>query len=214
MLNKDIYILGVGRNTEVYIDLVEACGYNPIGLYHYDDTRTGEKIHNIPILNSNTNLFSNNSLKGKLFAISVGDNRIRANLSKEINVKGGITPTLIHPNAVVSKYATIGEGVVIHPNAIIQAGACIGNDTVISFCASVTHTSVVGKACYLAALAHIGAYVKVNDFVLVGQGAIIVSSKVSYIGANSIIGAGAVVINNIEPDSVVAGNPAKTIRKL
>lgn len=26
-MNKEIYILGVGHNTPVYIDLVESCGY-------------------------------------------------------------------------------------------------------------------------------------------------------------------------------------------
>ena len=31
---KDIYILGVGCNTVVYIDLVESCGYRVVGLYH------------------------------------------------------------------------------------------------------------------------------------------------------------------------------------
>ena len=33
---KDIYILGVGCNTVVYIDLVESCGYRVVGLYHYE----------------------------------------------------------------------------------------------------------------------------------------------------------------------------------
>ena len=26
-MNKEIYILGIGHNTSVYIDLAEACGY-------------------------------------------------------------------------------------------------------------------------------------------------------------------------------------------
>jgi acetyltransferase-like isoleucine patch superfamily enzyme len=34
------------------------------------------------------------------------------------------------------------------------------------------------------------------------------------IGANSIVGAGAVVTKNVSPNSVVAGVPAKIIRKL
>jgi len=34
------------------------------------------------------------------------------------------------------------------------------------------------------------------------------------IGKNSIIGAGAVVVNNVEPNTVVAGNPAKVVKHL
>ena len=39
---KEIYALGIGHNTPVSIDLAESCGYKIAGLYHYNDTRTGE----------------------------------------------------------------------------------------------------------------------------------------------------------------------------
>ncbi len=211
MSDREIYILGVGNNTEVYIDLVEACGYKPVGLYHYNEDRIGERLHDIPILDSNSNLFKN-SLEGKLFAISVGDNKIRTYLANMIRSLNGKLPKLIHPTAIVSKYAKVSESVVIHANSVIQAGADIAEDTVVSYNASVTHTSKIGKSCYLAAYAHVGAYVCVYNNVLIGQGAIIVSSKVDYIGENAIIGAGAVVTKNVENNQVVVGNPAKVIR--
>lgn len=44
-MNKEIYILGVGHNTSVYIDLAEACGYEIKGLYHYNGDRTGDIEH-------------------------------------------------------------------------------------------------------------------------------------------------------------------------
>ena len=43
-MDKTIYILGVGRNTIVTIDLAEACGFVVGGLYHYLDDRTGELL--------------------------------------------------------------------------------------------------------------------------------------------------------------------------
>ena len=213
MLNKEIYILGVGHNTIVYIDLAESCGYKIAGLYHYNDERTGENIHGIPIIDSNATLFNKKSLEGMSFAISVGDNKIRAELAAKIREKGGEIPILIHATAIVSKYASIADGVVIHANAIVQADAEINKDTVISYNASVTHTSSIGEACYLAANSNIGAYVKIHEYVSIGQAATIVSGKLEYIGANSIVGAGAIVIANIEPNSIVAGNPAKLLKR-
>lgn len=213
MGKKEIYILGVGRNTEVYIDLAEACGYIPAGLYHYNNERTGESIHGVKILDSNENLFTTNNLKGKYFAVSVGDNKIRNDLANKLRVLGATVPMLIHPSAVVSKYAKIDNSVIIHANAVIQAGAVIKKDTVVSYNASVTHTSIIGEACYLAANSNIGAYVQVGNNVLIGQGAIIVSAKVNYIGNNSIIGAGSVVINNVDTNTIVAGNPARELSK-
>lgn len=213
MENKDIYILGVGNNTIVYIDLVESCGYNVSGLYHYNDERTGENVHGFPIIDSNTNLFKRESLMGMNFAISVGDNKIRAELAEMIRKKRGNLPTLIHPTAVVSKYAEIAQGVVIHANSVIQADVSIKQDSVVSYNVSITHTSKIGKACYLAFNSNIGAYVEIGDFVFVGQSAALVSGKLNYIGHESIIGAGAVVIKNVEPFSVIAGNPGKVINR-
>jgi len=213
MKNKEIYILGVGHNTIVYIDLAESCGYKVVGLYHYNDERVGENIHGIPILDSNSNLFKKESLKNMNFAISVGDNKIRANLAEQIRRKGGNIPTLIHPTAVVSMYATISNGVVIHVNSVVQADAAIGQDSVLSYNSSVTHSSTIGKSCYLAAASTIGAYIIIQDYVLVGQAAVLVSGKLEYVGSNSIIGAGSIVIKNVEPNTIVAGNPAKLIKR-
>jgi sugar O-acyltransferase (sialic acid O-acetyltransferase NeuD family) len=213
MKKKEIYILGVGRNTIVFIDLVESCGYKVAGLYHYNDERIGEYIHGVPIIDSNLNLFNKETLKGLNFVISVGDNIIRAEIANKIRLKGGNIPKLVHPSAIVSKYANISEGVVIQANSVVQADTTIGEDTVLSYNTSLTHTSSIGKACYIAFSANIGAYVEIGDFVFIGQSACVVSGKLSYVGCNSIIGAGSVVINNVETNTVVAGNPAKLLKK-
>lgn len=213
MENKEIYILGVGHNTIVYIDLVESCGYKVAGLYNYNDDRIGESIHGVPILDSNTNLFKKDSLNKMNFAISVGNNKIRVALAEQIRSLGGNIPTLIHPTAVVSKYASLAEGVVIHANSVVQADVIVGHDSVISYNVSVSHTSKIGVACYLAFNSTIGAYVEIHNYVFVGQSAVIVSGKLDYIGDNSIIGAGSVVIQNVEPNTIVIGNPAKVLEK-
>lgn len=57
-MNKEIYILGIGHNTSVYIDLVEACGYEIKGLYHYNGDRTGDIEHGYRVLGSFDDLFS------------------------------------------------------------------------------------------------------------------------------------------------------------
>lgn len=211
---KEIFILGVGHNTAVYIELAESCGYKICGLYHYNDDRTGEEIHGHKIIGSTKLLLENNSLEDLNFALSMGNNNIRSDLFKSIRSKGGKIPNLIHPKAIVSKYSEIGEGVVIHANSVIQPDVRIMNNSVISYNASISHTSSIGESSYVAFGSCIGAYVKIGNYVLVGQASSIVSGKVEFIGDNSIIGAGSVVIQDVESNSIVAGNPAKLLKKI
>ena len=52
MALKKIFALGIGHNTPVCIDLALACDYVIEGLYHFDDSRTGEQDHGFKILGS------------------------------------------------------------------------------------------------------------------------------------------------------------------
>jgi acetyltransferase-like isoleucine patch superfamily enzyme len=52
----------------------------------------------------------------------------------------------------------------------------------------------------------------VNDKVSIGTSSTILGGI--QIGENSIIGAGSVVISDVPPNVIVAGNPAKILRKL
>lgn len=208
---SDIYVLGVGHNTIVYIDLLESCGYNILGLYHFEKGRTGEKYFGHDIIGDNEELFLSN-LSGKQFAISVGDNKIRSFLYQRIIDCGGNIPAIIHPSAIVSKYAQIGKGVIVHANSVVSADVVIGDDSVISSNDLITHGSRIGTHCFIASNVVLGAYVAMQDFAFVGSGATIISGKVSTIGKGALIGAGAVVTKSVEVNQCVAGNPAKEIK--
>ncbi|MDV7104211.1 acyltransferase [Vibrio sp. TH_r3] len=57
------------------------------------------------------------------------------------------------------------------------------------------------------------SHLYIGDNAWIGANAIILS-KCNLIGENSIIGAGSVVVKNVPANCIVAGNPAKVIRKL
>lgn len=213
-MKKSIYILGIGRNSSVYVDLAQSSGYEVLGLYHFDNTRTGEIIAGVPIIGCTESLFERESLSGMNFALSMGDNQIRSVLYERLKGKKGSIPQLIHPTSIVSKFAKLNDGVVVHANTVIQADVEIGENTVVSYNSSITHSTRIGKSCYIAAGANVGAYVDFGDFCFIGQGCVIVSGKVKTIGNNSIIGAGSVVIGDVEPNVIVAGNPARVLRTL
>lgn len=211
-INKDIYILGIGKNSIVTIDLAETCGYNIAGLYHYLDDRTNEYYFGHKIIGCNKELF-NQDLTGKNFAISVGDNIIRSELYQKIKICGGNLVTLIHPSAIISKYAEIKDGVQIFANAIIDPDTEIDEDSIISSKSSVLHGSRIKKHAFLAPDVVLGANTIVEEFAFIGLNATIISNKVNLIGKHSTIGASAVVTKSVEKNTLVVGMPAKKVKQ-
>lgn len=208
-MKKEIYVLGVGLSTPVFIDLALDCGYEIAGLYHYNDDRTGELIHGYKIDGSFSDLFSN-SLAGKCFLLSMGNTKIRKEISSKIIALGGVIPTLIHPTAIISRFSEISSnGVIIAPSCIIQADVQVEDGVVLRDNALVCHNTKIKQFAFVGPKTLVGANLIIGELSFLGQGSVIISSKVQSIGNEAVVGAGAVVVNPVLDKQIVVGNPAK-----
>ena len=181
-------------------------------LYHFNEERTGEIDHGFEILGSTEVLLRNNpDLKGMQFVLSMGDNKIRKDLFRRITQQGGLVPSLIHPTAVISRFATLGAGVYVSAFTHIQADTVVGENCVILSGVNVSHGNHIGKNCFIAGGATIGAYTKMEDDVFVGIDATTISGKVDTIGIGATIGAGSLVTKSVPAHTTVMGRPAKAI---
>ena len=209
-MKKTIYVLGIGHNSPECIELAIHCGYEVVGLYHYNDTRTNESVHGYKILGSFDDMFQSGIVEGNNFMLSMGDNQIRASLCKRIIEAGGVVPTLIHPTAVVSRFANISDvGVHISPFVHVMSDVEIDDNTMILTQAIIAHTTKIGKNCLISLNASIGAYTVVEDFVFVGMGALAISGKVNLIGHHAIIGANSLLTHEVPAYAIMVGSPAR-----
>jgi len=120
--------------------------------------------------------------------------------------------TLIHPSAIIPKgFCSIGNGVLMSPLSQLSPDTTIEDNCILLPNSFVGHDSTLRKFAHIASNAVVGANVDVGRSVHIGTNATI-REKIK-IGDFSLIGSGSVVLNDVEPNSIVVGNPAKLLRK-
>ena len=211
-MDNEIYVLGLGIASMVYLEHAEACGYKIAGLYHYNEDRTGEVICGHKIIGSFRDMFAT-GVKGKHFLLTQGTMSLRKELTEKILAEGGIIPTIIHPLASVSKYSEIGDGCLIGPYAVVQAQCKISNGVIVRDQALICHGTTIDDYVFVGPKSLVGAMLHVKEEAFVWQGSILISSKATEIGENVLIGAGSLVTKPVPNNVVVVGSPAKVIKQ-
>ncbi len=210
---KEIYALGVGHSTPLFIEIAEAAGWHVAGLYHYNDERTGEEDHGFKILGSFDDLY-HQDIRGKHFLPTMGDMRIRRDVINTLSRMGGGIPTIVHPSAHVSRFATIAEqGVVIGDRVELQSDVIIENNVIIRSDVTVCHNTTIKQDVFVGPKALVGAYITIEDLAYIGQGSILISGKAEHIGRNTLVGAGAMVTKPLPENVVAVGSPARIIKE-
>lgn len=100
--------------------------------------------------------------------IAIGDNASRKREAESL--MEARFATLIHPGAIVSPSATIGNGTVIMAGAIVQAQARIGRHVIVNTGATVDHHAIIGDFAHIAPGAHLCGGVEIGEGALVGCG--------------------------------------------
>jgi UDP-N-acetylbacillosamine N-acetyltransferase len=134
--------------------------------------------------------------------IAVGNNKVRLELAHRLKRAGFSMISTVHPSAVVSPSASIGEGVVLMAGAILNPGAIVGDHVIVNTGASVDHECELAQGVHICPGAHLAGHVGSS-----------VIQEIT-IGSGVVLGAGSVVVSAI-PDNVLAmGVPARIVKSL
>lgn len=130
----------------------------------------------------------------------------------DLLLNSGLKPTnIIHSTAFVAQNADLGNGNLIFANSTVCSEARIGNCCIINTAASVDHECILEDGVTIGPGARLAGLVQVGRYADIYTGAIILPRI--KIGEGAVVGAGAVVLKDVEPYSVVAGNPARIIKR-
>jgi sugar O-acyltransferase (sialic acid O-acetyltransferase NeuD family) len=206
-------IWGGGGHGKVIADLVRALGHEIVGFVDADPDKMDREVEpgggRVVISEAS---FLRCIEEGDLLpegadavALAIGDNRRRVDAMSRLRPER--IPALVHPGAVVSPSARIGEGSVVFARAVIHASARVGAGVIVNTAAVVEHDCVVSDGAHLAPASVLAGGARVGEMSWIGAGAVVIQGRT--VGREVMVGAGAAVISDVADRTTVVGVPAR-----
>lgn len=203
---KKVIFVGAGEYAESVYDSMSKEEYDLIGFV--DDSKTGSHMGR-PILASRVEQVP--YFREYAYFISIGNTEPRKRLFEEVKRLGLDTINIIDQSAMVASSVSIGTGNFIGKMAVVNIGTVIGDDNMINSKALIEHHCTIKNHTRIATATTMNGDVIVEDGAYLGSMACCIGQQ--RLGEFSIIGAGAVVLGDIEPYCTVVGVPAKVIKR-
>lgn len=213
---RRLIIVGAGGHAKVVADVALAAGYHILGFA--DDAADAPPLPGWTVLGPISRVARIlHGAPGAQIIVAIGDNASRQRVVQYLTGQVHPSPrttfaTIIHPAATVSSYASVQPGSVIMPGAVVNAGTQVGSHAILNTSCSVDHDCVIGSFAHLSPGAHLAGGVKIEDGVHLGVGVSVIPLR--HIGAWTLVGAGAAVVDDLPGGVVAYGVPAKVVRQL
>lgn len=201
---------GFGREVKMLVDQInekelvwEFTGY-------YDDgIEEGKLINGYPCLGG---IGALNDAREPLFVVAaIGDPKTKKKVLDKISNDQISFALLIHPSVIIGKDdVSIGEGTIITSGVIITVNIGIGKHVILNLSCTVGHDTSIGDYSSFMPSVNISGEVTIHPGVYVGTGAKIINQL--EIGANTIVGAGAVVSKSLPANCTAVGIPARPVK--
>lgn len=200
MYKNTLVILGAGGHSRVVIDVARACGW--IDFLVFDDDPNVVCDGSIQDLLDKIHCYSN-------FFVAIGSNEVRSRYFTILESFSVEIVTLVHPSSIIMNDVSISKGTLISPGVILNSNVSIGSGSIVNTGSIIEHDSHIGNFVHVSPGAVIAGSCYISDYVWVCTGVSVINNI--NVGANAIIGAGAVVIHDVFPNDLVVGVPARSI---
>ena len=202
-------ILGASGHGKVLAEIAELNGYSKV--VFYDDAWPSKKsLEAWPVEGGSAELLKF-AFQYDIVMIAIGNNEIRYKKYLQLQSVNATIPALIHPNAIVSRYASIGDGSIIMAGAIVNPFVTIGSAVIVNTGATVDHDCNLRSGVHISPKASLAGDVDIGELSWVGIGAQVKQSI--KIGRSVTVGAGSTVVKNIGDSLVVVGTPAVVLTR-
>lgn len=210
-MKKQILISGTGGISKEVLCLITDLGkYNDVAGFIEPDFIIEKEDIPKEIMGKPVFPYSKVDVNKHIVSLAMGDSKIREKSISQLP-EGIEFITLIHPTAVVSQWAKIGEGSIICAGTIITCDINIGKHAQLNLNTTIGHDCQIGDFFTTAPNVNISGNCTFGEHVYFGTSSSI-KQGISIKG-NTVIGMGAIVTKDIEEPGVYVGIPAKKLKK-
>jgi len=191
-MNK-IILIGGGGHCKSVIDVIEQEARFEIAGIVDKIELLGSKILGYPVIGNDFDI-EILAKKYQYALVTVGQIEspsLRIKLFDLASKAGFTIPSIISPNAYVSKHSKIGDGTIIMHHAIVNANASIGDNCIVNSKALIEHDCLISSYCHISTNAIINGGVKIGPKCFIGSN--VTTKNNIIIKENSFIKAGTLV---------------------
>lgn len=209
-MSLPVVVIGAGGHASVVADALLSSGITVLGFTDTAPQRRGSLVCGLPVLGDDSVLAGYRSdeilLANGIGSLGGEATPLRQRLQAGLEGQGWRFCQVLHPAAMVSRFAQLGEGVQVMAGCVVQAGAVLGQGTIVNSAAVIEHDVVIGAWSHVAPRAVVCGSTRVGAASHIGAGATVRQGL--ELGPMTLVGAGAVVVKSFIGNGALVGIPA------
>jgi sugar O-acyltransferase (sialic acid O-acetyltransferase NeuD family) len=195
---------GLARECVEAVRLGDA--YEPVGFVDDNSAAWGTIVAGLPVLGGLDVLAEH---PDAAVLLCTGKGTTRRTLANRLLTQGVEYATVIHPSVTLPPSCSVGPGSVLLAGCVLTASVRIGAQVVVMPQVTLTHDNAVSDYGTLCAAVTLGGSVTVGEAAYLGMASAV--REGCRIGAEAMIGMGAVVLNDVPDGQTWVGNPARPL---
>lgn len=205
---KPLVMLGAGGHASVLAELLLTENRQIIAVVSPEPIKANSPLTGLKCIANDNKLLTSYSPEQVELVNGIGSipgSNLRLKLFNYFSEKGYRFASVLSPQANISKYINLAEGVQVMKGALIQTNVSIGKNTIINTGVIVDHDCKIGCHNHIAPGAVLCGGVITAQQVHIGTGAN-VTQGIS-IGENAVVGAGVSIVRNVITNQIIIPAP-------